>query len=663
MSVLRTLKACVSEHPLSCHAIGEEDETSKLSEEIQALISYFVGVTQVPARGVPVGSSSRPAHDSCSHCGLPVFLAERLLVGSKRALYHRTCFRCARCSAQLTLANCYETEDGCFCCETCPDEELDKSDTSSQGTDRIDFSDSKSESLCSAEVCHKTFQRSLSDDEKTESQLAGLEEISDEYSALFESTVESNRRNKSETNSTTGKAPLALKQEVTNDLLSKSDESSQKSLQNSTVHSRCNEGPSDSDPVGQCDELSMCQRTKEGTEHLHQDFAECERPWSDIKQKFSGNDALADVNVHKLSSNNDCGVNQSPASVSTECSEVNNCTKDSEISSAGSSASSIVKMRRMMFECENTNTMVENITPLRKSNKVKEEACNNQMKEPIQTEENRIVNWADKKVEECFDSVSDDFSVSTKDSIAEKDERKDVMVLKDSYKSELVKEEPESNVYFGDSGKSSTDIVETDESVTVEDEFGVELHKDVIENVENDTGTLGSSASVKPFVSPRKRSLPDKHQDRVVLHEDKEEYPVELNPFGDDDDEEKVKSVPKGPKVESTNPFGSSDEDVEEPVVLRKKSVPDKPPRPPPPLSNLQASLMTTPNSDLHVVRPATMATVPSVSPTPAQRRVIPAPASLNPFWSDGEEPEDDHASVPVPLPRMTIRYSGNFLF
>lgn len=58
--------------------------------------------------------------DSCVACGLPVFLAEKLLIA--RIPYHRTCFRCARCDNQLTPGNYYETEEGQYCCETCPDE-------------------------------------------------------------------------------------------------------------------------------------------------------------------------------------------------------------------------------------------------------------------------------------------------------------------------------------------------------------------------------------------------------------------------------------------------------------------------------------------------------------------------------------------------------------
>uniref|UniRef100_A0A1A9W1V8 LIM zinc-binding domain-containing protein n=1 Tax=Glossina brevipalpis TaxID=37001 RepID=A0A1A9W1V8_9MUSC len=64
-----------------------------------------------------------PRRDPCRKCKLPVFLAERLMVGEK--VYHRTCLRCARCGSQLTPGSFYETEvDDQYCCETCPDEEL-----------------------------------------------------------------------------------------------------------------------------------------------------------------------------------------------------------------------------------------------------------------------------------------------------------------------------------------------------------------------------------------------------------------------------------------------------------------------------------------------------------------------------------------------------------
>jgi hypothetical protein len=60
--------------------------------------------------------------EPCAMCGLPVFLAERLTCFGRT--FHRTCFKCARCGAQLNPANCYETESCSFCCEVCPDEVL-----------------------------------------------------------------------------------------------------------------------------------------------------------------------------------------------------------------------------------------------------------------------------------------------------------------------------------------------------------------------------------------------------------------------------------------------------------------------------------------------------------------------------------------------------------
>ncbi|XP_066906980.1 MICAL-like protein 1 isoform X2 [Halyomorpha halys] len=58
--------------------------------------------------------------EPCIVCKQPVFIAQRLRVEGR--LYHRTCFRCARCGAQLSAADYYETCSGEYVCETCPDE-------------------------------------------------------------------------------------------------------------------------------------------------------------------------------------------------------------------------------------------------------------------------------------------------------------------------------------------------------------------------------------------------------------------------------------------------------------------------------------------------------------------------------------------------------------
>merc|ERR1719471_690847 len=82
--------------------------------------------------------SSKSEH--CCVCDKPVFLLERLTVSSR--IFHRTCFKCARCGEQLTLASFYETETGQFCCEICPDEddsEEDNNDSVSENSVHIDL--------------------------------------------------------------------------------------------------------------------------------------------------------------------------------------------------------------------------------------------------------------------------------------------------------------------------------------------------------------------------------------------------------------------------------------------------------------------------------------------------------------------------------------------
>ncbi|EFA10033.2 hypothetical protein TcasGA2_TC012205 [Tribolium castaneum] len=114
-----------------------------------------------PPTKVAFAGAGKVRREPCAKCGLPVFIAERLNVG--KLLYHRTCFRCARCSSQLTLANYYETENSDFCCETCPDEES------------------------------QVLSRSLSDEEKS----ATLKKSEDEYSTRFETALEFPERSSS----------------------------------------------------------------------------------------------------------------------------------------------------------------------------------------------------------------------------------------------------------------------------------------------------------------------------------------------------------------------------------------------------------------------------------------------------------------------------------
>ncbi|CAH0554384.1 unnamed protein product [Brassicogethes aeneus] len=128
-----------------------------------------------PPTKISVHGTGRIRREPCAKCNLPVFIAERLNVGKQ--LYHRTCFRCARCESQLTLANYYETENGQYCCEMCPDEE------------KLNLDD------------NSVLSRSISDEEKSAlSKMRHLED--DSYSSVFEEALENPYDNSLKKNST-----------------------------------------------------------------------------------------------------------------------------------------------------------------------------------------------------------------------------------------------------------------------------------------------------------------------------------------------------------------------------------------------------------------------------------------------------------------------------
>lgn len=104
-----------------------------------------------------------PKREPCVKCRNPVFLAERLQIN--KSLYHRTCFRCARCDSILTLGNFYETEkDHEYCCETCPDEE--KTTPKVEESNRLSIA--QKIALFEKETSN-VLKKSLSDEEKSKS--------------------------------------------------------------------------------------------------------------------------------------------------------------------------------------------------------------------------------------------------------------------------------------------------------------------------------------------------------------------------------------------------------------------------------------------------------------------------------------------------------------
>ncbi|XP_042859242.1 MICAL-like protein 1 isoform X3 [Penaeus japonicus] len=132
--------------------------------------------TEIKTDKVLTGGRGR--REVCVGCNNPVYLAERLLVGSPGQLMHRTCFRCARCSTQLTLASYYETEKSQFCCETCPDEER---------TVMPDVVDSTS---IASSASTKLARQSSASDSESDSDSEDSDEESDSYSNDADSMLE-----------------------------------------------------------------------------------------------------------------------------------------------------------------------------------------------------------------------------------------------------------------------------------------------------------------------------------------------------------------------------------------------------------------------------------------------------------------------------------------
>ena len=112
---------------VECELLDRLSILTYLSQYYQVLTNQSNSVINVAANPVILQTAERSAKpgrehtDNCQLCDQPVYLLERLNVGGR--IIHRTCFKCARCEEQLTLASFYETETGQFCCEVCPDEE------------------------------------------------------------------------------------------------------------------------------------------------------------------------------------------------------------------------------------------------------------------------------------------------------------------------------------------------------------------------------------------------------------------------------------------------------------------------------------------------------------------------------------------------------------
>ncbi|KAG4074277.1 hypothetical protein HA402_008686 [Bradysia odoriphaga] len=505
-----------------------------------SILTYLSQYYQTFASQVGSGGNGGSVlkREPCQKCNLPVFLAERLVLGKK--LFHRTCLKCARCQSQLTPGSFYETEvDGEFCCETCPDEEKEfalKERLKGDVTVNDDGNKSFTEKLAIFQTDGKgLLQKSLSDEEKSKS----LKRLTEFYSNQ-DQTYKTNKALSSFINNQVDTDPS-----ITSTSSIKSDDSSSSSDDESD-----NEDPPDlpttKPPTPPCiPDIVSDQTTSLETSQLNNSKVEIDKDDPQPLNKESPSDVISDIRKYE-----------------------DDDTKRDEI---------FEKNVKSETDCENevpTNGVLGDSTDVDLRNQ--------------------------NESEETFE--------------CEKSENK-------TNEDELVRRKNE---------------IQLDESV---DSTPTESNPPDVEFVEivvpvprkrHSRNPKEEEETAKPIPVKRgakaKKASNQTAENNATFVKDVNLYPLDLNPFGSDDDDEEEnttdvkKIVDKKPEVLSSNPFDSSDDEVE-----LEKDGPKK--------RNVTKDL--------------------------SKSRI-----SLNPFGSDTEDDEDDlmdkHKRTPVPTPRKVVTSSLN---
>lgn len=467
-----------------------------------------------------------PKREPCRKCGNPVFFAERISFEQK--LYHRSCLKCARCGAQLTLGSFYETEtDGEYCCETCPDEEIQIAE--------------RRRSM-SSEAAIESPVNGARDNVRTNRSSKLLERIS-----FFESAPLSDEEK------TSNMVRRAKMSSFLKDSLEKTDK-----LDNGTESEKIEPVPieesSDSEDEPDRDKPPpsppateppplILETDKQLTFESTADMPTTQATNTDNIEESNGNQEANNI------SHNERNVEES-LEVAVDESKTNPETAD---------------------ELNSIND-VESLTLI-----------------------------ADTNIHPTEVHVNGETITNTQEEVISKTE-----LLEDKEQ----KDEQNADVAEETSAKPEVQPLEVPEVHVICEEKNDSSVSNLEEVPKNEVITM--SDTVTSEVSILEVEAPTEEQNDTS--ETKEVYPSDLNPFGDDSDEDKSKlpskPVPSARRV-STNPFGSDDEDESQPINA-------KPPRPPP----------------------------PKIKP----------PVPANPFGDDGEdEPENEIVPIIIkPSPRRT---------
>uniref|UniRef100_A0A182QDC5 MICAL-like protein 1 n=1 Tax=Anopheles farauti TaxID=69004 RepID=A0A182QDC5_9DIPT len=582
-----------------------------------------------------------PKRASCNRCSNPIFLAERISFGEKS--YHRSCLKCARCGTQLTVGSFYETEtDGEYCCETCPDEEIQleqrrESSASSEGSNHSAVVERKPSAPIVVGVSRNVRSSKL------------LDRIS-----FFES------------------APL-------------SDEEKSSNLERKTRMSNF---------------LKETLKDQEQNEDKPPDLPAAEPPPTSVRDNSNGHDEAHAIETEEDAEDSDDDSADEP-DVEDEFEKLVQGLDDEDLGSQKSNEVHQLVVDHVTHAKE--NDLAENvITPKLivakesevsssaetaiRSNAVSEQPVSLKLEEPIETKP-----LDEKQVSESstFDIVEEIGAEKLDDEQRSEATHVNETIEASELKCEMiqaVQEDKTSNpleepsVQISDDVEKETplagaavildtetltsalepEILPKDSTVPEESESTqlkilpvVEASESTeskllvpSETTQDDTLTISKvpekeKEEVKTAASLQKI---DKEVDKNDVKEEKgtsnseEQYPSDLNPFGDDDDGEanekivELRQVPGGKPVPtmrrvSTNPFGSEDEDDETP-----QSPVAKPPRPPPPKVKTPKPVPANPFDDEDNDGPTDEPEIVPVSKPSPRRTPVPTPRKAHAY-------------------------------
>lgn len=548
--------------------------------------------------------------EPCQKCNLPVFLAERLVLGKK--LFHRTCLKCARCKSQLTPGSFYETEvDGEFCCETCPDEEKEfalKERLKSDVSVNEDVNKSFTEKLAMFQTDGKgLLQKSLSDEEKSKS----LKRLTEFYSSQ-DQTYKTNKALSSFINN-----QVDTDQSVTSTSSIKSDDSSSSSDDESE-----NEDPPDL-PTTKPPSPSISDRVNDQTTSPDTSQLNVKMEIENNPQPLNESPPNRSSSTIIILSDNIPLHNEMPADAFCQLSNVTkeeskhekedvvDCVPQIRTKNAsGPAVNSMVRSRLSQFE-----------TKIGADQQI---ASKNVSKQLDVSEIGECPNVSHIQANEIEVPAADQITLISSDVISDirkyEDETKQDEIFEKNVKSETDEfrdVEGPTDIEFNESitvqlrqtesvRSETVESVETETNTTEEKLDGCEneTELDVVIRISEPTATIESNSSevkskeaeavvpvprkrvskayqdddsIKPVPVKRgvksKRASTEKVAERSsTLAKDVNIYPLDLNPFGSDDEADDADSISaievnkiidKKPDAISCNPFDSSDDEVE----------------------------------------------------------------------------------------------------